>query len=539
MVAAENAVARAVGPEELRERIVSEEEIALLDVREEGLFARGHVLLARSLPLSRLELGIRDLVPRRATPIVLCDDDDGLAARAAERLKSFGYDDLGILSGGLQAWGDAGFATFDGVSVPSKAFGEFIETAYETPSITAEELKGLVDSGSKLLVLDSRPFEEYHRMNIPTGIDAPGAELVYRVHDLVDDAETLVVVNCAGRTRSIIGCQSLINAGIGNRVVALENGTMGWRLAGYELEHGQDRRASAPTANGLAKALDCAERVAKRFGVRPIDLATFAAWQAERDQRALYVFDVRSPEEYAAGHLPGSISAPGGQLVQGIDRYVGTLRARIVLVDGDGVRANMTASWLRQMGWSDAVVLAGAFDGAEMETGPHETEIPGIDQCTPPMLSPDDVAAALSEQACVVIDLATSRAYRAGHIPGAWFAIRSRLPDNMARLPPASDIILTSEDGTLALLAAAVVQANISARVSVLSGGTAAWRSAGHPLVNGFENLADETDDVNWRPDERSGDQNTAMQEYLSWELGLVQRVERDGTVYFERYPEI
>ena len=253
MVAAENTVARAVGPEELRERIVAEEEIALLDVREEGVFARGHILLARSLPLSRLELAIRDVIPRRTAPIVLCDDDDGLAQRAAERLTSFGYEDLGILSGGLQAWRDAGFATFDGVSVPSKAFGEFVETAYETPSIAAHELKGLIDGGSKLLVLDSRPFEEFHRMNIPTGIDAPGAELVYRVHDLVDDPDTLVVVNCAGRTRSIIGCQSLINAGIVNRVVALENGTMGWRLAGFDLEHAQDRRASAPGPAGLAK----------------------------------------------------------------------------------------------------------------------------------------------------------------------------------------------------------------------------------------------------------------------------------------------
>ena len=108
--------------------------------------------------------------------------------------------------------------------------------------------------GVRLVILDSRPYEEYHRMNIPGGIDAPGAELVYRVHDLAADPDTLVVVNCAGRTRSIIGAQSLINAGIPNKVVALKNGTMGWHLAGLELERGQTRAAAAPDGDALIKA---------------------------------------------------------------------------------------------------------------------------------------------------------------------------------------------------------------------------------------------------------------------------------------------
>ena len=58
-------------------------ELAILDVREELIFSRSHLLLARSAPLSRLELRVPQLVPRRATRIVLVDDGDGLAARAA------------------------------------------------------------------------------------------------------------------------------------------------------------------------------------------------------------------------------------------------------------------------------------------------------------------------------------------------------------------------------------------------------------------------------------------------------------------------
>src|SRR5262249_43079108 len=157
------------------------------------------------------------LVPRRATRIVLCDDGDGLAHRAARLMMRFGYRNLAVLAGGVRGWAAAGFELFSGVHVPSKAFGEFVEHEAETPRVAAEEVKALMDRGTDMVVLDSRPMEEYRKMSIPGGIDCPGAELVYRFHEVVRSSETLVVVNCAGRTRSIIGAQSLINAGVPNR----------------------------------------------------------------------------------------------------------------------------------------------------------------------------------------------------------------------------------------------------------------------------------------------------------------------------------
>src|SRR6185312_1150886 len=174
-------------------------------------------------------------------------------------------------------WKAAGYELFSGVNVPSKAFGEFVEHHYATPRIAPGELKRLQQI-KKVLVVDSRPFEEYHRMNIPGGIDVPGAELVYRIHDLAPSPDTLIVVNCAGRTRSIIGCQSLRNAGIQNPVVALKDGTMGWELAGYECERGASRVAPEPSASGTAAALEAAERVARRFGVKSADAARVHGW---------------------------------------------------------------------------------------------------------------------------------------------------------------------------------------------------------------------------------------------------------------------
>jgi rhodanese-related sulfurtransferase len=352
----------------LRRRLMGDGEIAPLDVREEATFAAGHLLLARSVPLARIVPAIDALVPRRATPIVLIDDADGLGDGAAESLAGLGYTDIAILEGGIAAWKAAGYELFSGTNVPSKAFGELVEHRHHTPSISAEELQALKDEGADLVILDSRPFAEYVRMAIPGGIDCPGAELAYRVHDIAPKPDTLVVVNCAGRTRSIIGAQSLINAGIPNKVVALRNGTMGWQLAGFEVERGAARRPPEPSPAGLAKAKAAAARNAAKYGVRTVDRTALKNFRADAD-RTTYLLDVRNPEEFEAGHMPESVSAPGGQLVQATDRYVGTLGARLVLIDDTGVRAEMTGAWLRQMGWRDVFVLTGGLDGA-LETGP-------------------------------------------------------------------------------------------------------------------------------------------------------------------------
>src|SRR5262249_22954555 len=159
------------------------------------------------------------LVPRRGTRIVLCDDADGLVQRATEILTGAGYSDLSYLEGGVAAWAAAGFELFSGVNVPSKAFGEFVEHACNTPNIGPDQLNRLITEGADIVGLASRPFDEYRRVSIPTAANVPGAELVLRVHDLAPSPDTLVVVNCAGRTRSIIGAQSLINAGVPNKVV--------------------------------------------------------------------------------------------------------------------------------------------------------------------------------------------------------------------------------------------------------------------------------------------------------------------------------
>jgi rhodanese-related sulfurtransferase len=523
-----------VTPKAVRAMLSNGGEMALLDVREEGVFSDdGHAFFANTVPLSRLEMMIRPLVPRFATRIVVCDGgDDDLAARGAAKLRAIGYSDVAVMERGMRGWAAAGFEVFTGVNVPSKAFGELVEHRCGTPHIPATELKRRVDAGEDVLIVDSRPMAEFRNMSIPGAFDCPGAELVYRVPDRLASPDTLVVVNCAGRTRSIIGAQSLRNAGLANKVVALENGTMGWELAGFTPNRGHDEALPPPSPAGLAAARKLADDVARRFAIELIDDAALAGFQAQAAARTLYLFDVRSPEEYAAGHLAGTRSAPGGQLVQATDAYMAVRNARIVLVDDDGVRAVMTTSWLKQMGCDDVFVLDGGLAGRKLVTGDETPDIPGLDEAPAPSITAAELKKLLDAGSASVVDFAPSLAYEAGHIPGAWFAVRARLPGSLAKVPRRATLVLTSPDGVLARLAAADLGTADHGDIRVLDGGTAAWRAAGLPLAKDREAMADTPNDCWRRPyDPYAGE--GARERYLRWEIDLVHQMEREGDLGF------
>lgn len=353
-----------VTPSHIRRALLLREEIALLDLRHEAAFATGHPLFAANMAFDGIELEAPIRLPRKDVPIVLYDAGEGLVPQAAEQLKALGYTHIDQLEGGLDGWRQAGYEIFEDVNSYAKAFGELVEHRRHTPSLSADEVAALIESKANIQILDVRRFDEYATMNIPGSISVPGAELVLRAGRAAPDPETTIVVNCAGRTRSIIGTQSLINAGVANRVVALRNGTIGWTLANQRLDHGSSRRGEIGAFKG---AETNARNVAYRAGVRHIGAAEFAALQAQAD-RTLYRFDVRDAAEYTAGHLKGFHHYPGGQLVQEIDMAAPVRGARIVLTDDKSVRADMTASWLAQMDW-EVFVLDGGYDGA-LDVGP-------------------------------------------------------------------------------------------------------------------------------------------------------------------------
>jgi rhodanese-related sulfurtransferase/predicted metal-dependent enzyme (double-stranded beta helix superfamily) len=528
-----------LGVQRVKEMLKSGEVFAFFDVREEGEFSiKGHPLFATPLPLSRLEPRAFALLPDPGTRIVLMDSGEpnqdpqwaGRANRAAARLSQLGYTNLAVMNGGLKAWRDAGYEVFTGVNVPSKAFGEVVEHDNDTPRIDAADVQKLLDSKADMVILDSRPMPEFNNMSIPGGVDCPGAELVYRVKDFAPRPETLVVVNCAGRTRSIIGAQSLINAGLPNKVMALKNGTMGWHLAGLKVARGETKSFGPQGPEAAKFAQTAAANVAKRMGIKKIDMAGLKALEAK--DGPIHKLDVRDPAEYAQGHIKGFRHAAGGQLVQATDQYVGARNATIVLHDNDGVRATMTAHWLLQMNWANTYVLDHKPAAGEFTTEAEPRFPRGFALPTPATVSPKEIDGAL------VIDLDTSLRYRDGHVPGAWFAVRANLgktiPEMLKKQPQARRVVLVSPDGEIAALAAAeAAEAAGGLPVAILAGGMKAWRDAALAIETGHTRMADPPTDVWYRPYDFKQDVEAAMRQYLDWEVDLVPQVKRDGDAKF------
>jgi len=520
-----------VTPARLKAMLHDGSELALLDVREAGQFGESHLLFATPLPYSRLELDIGTLVPRKTAPVVLCDDgQSGVARRAAERLESMGYAHVAILDGGTAGWAAAGYTLFAGVNVPSKTFGELVEHAYHTPRITAQELARMKAAGEDLVILDGRPYTEYRKMNIPGGICCPNAELPYRVAALVKNPKTKIVVNCAGRTRSIIGAQTLINMGVKNPVYALENGTQGWFLADMPLEHGATRKYPDTVDDASLPALrTSAHALMQRHGVEVVSAAQARTW-LDDGSRSTYLLDVRTPEEFAAGSLPGAVHAPGGQLIQATDQWVGVRNARIIVVDSEGVRAPVVASWLKQLG-CHVYVLDGGIAAGLRAAPPALPRLPDVD-----VVSAEELAILLASSAASVFDLGSSMAFREAHIPGSHWSIRPRLLE--AARHATGTIVLVADHPDIARLAAADLLESGVSRIKRLEGGRAAWTAAGFPTAASSDIPPDEQciDYLFFVHDRHAGNK-AAMRQYLAWETGLMAQLDDDDLSAFDVAP--
>ena len=489
-------------------------EIALLDVREHGQYGESHLFFGVPLPYSRLEIDAPRLVPRRSVRVVLYDDGAlGVAEKAAHRLEAIGYSDVHLLDDGTRGWERAGYRLFAGVNVPSKTFGELVEHECHTPRISAAELARRQRSGEPLVVLDGRPLSEFRKMSIPGARCCPNGELAYRVRAMVPDERTPIVVNCAGRTRSIVGAQTLIDLGIPNPVVALENGTQGWYLADFELEHGATSGYPEIAAGtDLSEGRSRAHAMAKRCGVRWIEDEEARAWLADAS-RTTYLLDVRTAEEFTASSLPGSVHAPGGQLIQATDQWVGVRNARLLLVDSEDVRAPVVASWLVRMGHDAAVLREGTASRVHREI--VAPPLPAIDSI--------GVDAVKSLRDAVIVDVRGSMAYRKEHISGSSWSIRPRI----GVLPLSSTLILVADDSNIARIAAIDLREAGIDRIALLEGGLDAWRKSGGAIESSADHPPDAEciDYLFFVHDRHDGNRESARR-YLAWETQLLSQLD-------------
>ena len=509
-------------PGQVKSLLAGTGEVALLDTREHGLYGEGHPFLAVNCPLSMLELRILHLVPCKSTQVVLLDDGDGVAERAAGRMEALGYRNVAIMNGGAAAWSREGYTLFRGVNVPSKAFGELVEHHYGTPSIGPDQLRDLMAARSDLVVLDGRTPAEYEKMNIPGAHSCPNAETGFRIADLVPSPQTTIVVNCAGRTRSIIGTQTLRELGVENPVFALENGCQGWMLAGLELDRGSSAAPPdtiSPKAERIAR--ERASRFIREYAIRHVSYRQLQAWLREED-RTTYLFDVRSKPEFERGHIRDAQSAPGGQLVQATDHWIAVRRARVVVTDDGSARGAPTVRWLCAMGHDAYLLDQDVRDCPDLLDGPATpTDVPSV-------LPAIDLRSAIArlERGATLLDFSSSQAFRNGHLVGARWAIRPRV--FALGLKPDDEIIVTAADPRIARLAARDLCDAGFSNIAGLDAVPSQWAAAG--LVESTpdqptpEEMIDFLFFVHGRHD---GDLESARL-YLEWELGLVSQLDDD-----------
>ena len=503
-------------------------ELALLDVREAGQFGEAHLLFATPLPYSRLELDAPPLVPRKDVRIVLCDDGSDVAERAKRRLQGIGYNNVAVLEGGTRGWAEAGYPLFAGVNVPSKLFGELVEHEYHTPRVSVTELRKMQASGDDVVVVDGRPFAEYQKMNIPGGICCPNAELPYRIGEIVKNPRTKIVVNCAGRTRSILGAQTLINFGIENPVYALENGTQGWVLADLELERGASRRYPDEVRDAdLAKLQQRASALMQKHAVREIGAHEAQQWFGD-PSRTTYLLDVRTHEEFAAGTLAGAVHAPGGQLIQATDQWVGVRNARIILLDNEGVRAPVVASWLKQLG-CDVYVLKEGVTAALSAPIPAKAPLPVL----APM-SAAELKHAQDQRGAEVLDLGASMRFRKAHIPGSHWSIRPQIGETVRELRTGVPLALCADDADVARVAALDLAEAGCTDVRLLEGGLEAWSRAGYATDASPDTPPDaQCIDYLFFVHDRHAGNREAMKQYLAWETGLIAQLSAEDRKLF------
>jgi rhodanese-related sulfurtransferase len=513
-----------VSCQEVADLMVSEGLFAVFDVRERGEFNQCQIRGATSLPRSQIEFRISQLVPNLEVAIVVYDDADGRGPLAANTLAQLGYTQVSIVHGGLTEWRSEGRPTVSGVNVPSKAFGEKIHHERRIPDISAEELHRLQEERKELRILDMRTPEEYRRFCIPGGENVPGGDLILWAEEL-SASNTPVIVNCAGRTRSIVGTATLQRLGLEN-VRALKNGTMGWVLAGFELEKNPTQTQSTPRSS--AHAISLALKVANEENVSWISTQRVADALARTNSGVTYLIDVRSEREYESGHVSGSINVPGGQAVQRADDFVAVRNAQIVFISQESARAVMAAYWYRQMGFPNVFVLQGGLrawseQSGTLAIGASDNEPLGFDAAkrTAHWIEAQELERMLRDSSPLIIDVGASLEFESAHVPRAkwisrgWIEIEipKRFPDRSRPL------VVTCADSRQSVFAARALMEIGYGDVSLLNGGVRAWSAAGFSTERGLDECLVQADDVVLSPSIRGSKED--MQRYLDWELAL------------------
>ena len=374
-----------------------------------------------------------------------------------------------------------------------------------------------------------------------------------------------IVTNCAGRTRSIIAAHLLRRMNLPSPVYALKGGTGAWRIAGWgdELASGDDQSQAQPSPSSLAAADEFATRLRSEDHIALITPGEL--WSRIEANEFLYILDVRSGENYVAGHIPGARFCSATQVQFAADALVGVQNAPVVMVCDGHIRATVAASILKGMGYTNVVVLDGGYPawiarGYATETGaPFEIEygqppwlarflqdfapklgplrrlpLPGIEQAREraSFVSADALHESLGAKPPVIIDLRGAGDFATAHVAGARWLSRGWLELKIAEMARRDDrVVVYSRHETRSVLAASALAELGYRDVAVLHGGFENWRQRGFEIEEGVGRQSDLEEiavaEIGLFGAGKFGYSNERMARYLKDEEALGRRYHR------------
>ena len=516
-----------ITPETVRSWISDKEEVAFIDVREIGQHTNGHPFFSISIPYSLFEFNIKILVPNKQTRVILIDNNNGISDLVYNIAHQMGYSNISIIEGGVEEWVSAGYKLFDGINVPSKSFGELIEKYFHTPSITAKELAQKQKNNENYIVIDGRPFLEYNKMSIPKSICCPNAELFFRVSSYIKDINTEIIINCAGRTRSIIGAQTLIDFGIKNKVKALENGTQGWFLSELSLDHNKNKYLEVLPNDLEIQQLQ--NKVLKLTNDLNIDLINLKkAQQLIIDKKkSTFIFDVTTSKTIST--KPGTImNVPGGQLIQATDKYIGVWKATVILVDdGDLIRAGTTSFWLKKMGYEVYILKEGLLKAQTLKFT-KEIDHKLIDLN---FINLEDLVKIKKQ---ILYDIRSSKDFCKMRIKNSIWLNRAHLYRKKTKTDDPI-IIITDNLEKASLIVQDLKQKDKGAIIKVYKWNQNEITSYPSLIDVTIETLSEQNNiDFNFHTHMRHNGNKEHAKQYLEWEINLVSKMDKQELSFFK-----
>ena len=516
-----------ITPGTVKSWISDKEEVAFIDVREIGQHTNGHPFFSISIPYSLFEFNIKTLVPNKKTRVILIDNNNGISNLVYNLAHQMGYSNISIIEGGVEEWVSAGYKLFDGINVPSKSFGELVEKYFHTPSITAKELAQKQKDNENYIVIDGRPFEEYNKMSIPKSICCPNAELMYRVSSHIKDINTEIIINCAGRTRSIIGAQTLIDFGIQNKVKALENGTQGWFLSELSLEHNKKKYLEVlPNDIEIQQLKNKVLKLTNDLNIGLIDLEKAQELIIDKT-KSTFIFDVTTSK--TINSIPNTImNVPGGQLIQATDKYIGVWKATVILVDdGDLIRAGTTSFWLKKMGYEVYILKEGLLKAQTLKfTKEIDYKLIDLD-----FINLEDLVKIKNK---ILYDIRSSKDFCKMRIKNSIWLNRTHLYKNKIKTDDPI-IMITDNLEKASLVIKDLKQKNKGAIIKVYKWNQNEITSYPSIIDVTIVSLSEQNNiDFNFHTYMRHDGNKEHAKQYLEWEINLVSKMDEQELSFFK-----